>query len=165
MVTEYAEGPSLAEYIDTYGRLAPDMLYGLAAGLAGALTVIHAAGIVHRGPRAAAHRPAASRPADQHLPASQRVQDSPTQTILSKTWHQTGPHPAQSRISPDGGLDAVVWTSADGATWTRAPVSGLTGGSGHDLTALAASGASVTGIDSVQTQASQQFVVRRLPAG
>jgi hypothetical protein len=48
MVTEYAEGPSLAEYIDSRGRLAPDMLYGLATGLAEALTVIHAAGIVHR---------------------------------------------------------------------------------------------------------------------
>ncbi|MGD0603283.1 MAG: serine/threonine-protein kinase [Streptosporangiaceae bacterium] len=48
MVTEYAEGPSLAEYIDTYGCLNADMLYGLATGLAEALTVIHAAGIVHR---------------------------------------------------------------------------------------------------------------------
>ena len=48
MVTEYAAGPSLAEYIDMYGLLAPDMLYGLATGLAEALTVIHAAGIVHR---------------------------------------------------------------------------------------------------------------------
>ena len=48
MVTEYAEGPSLAEYIDAHGLLGPDMLYGLATGLAEALTVIHAAGIVHR---------------------------------------------------------------------------------------------------------------------
>jgi hypothetical protein len=48
MVTEYAEGPSLAEYIDSRGPLSPDMLYGLATGLAEALTVIHAAGIVHR---------------------------------------------------------------------------------------------------------------------
>ena len=48
MVTEYAEGPSLAEYIDRHGTLGPDMLYGLATGLAEALTAIHAAGIVHR---------------------------------------------------------------------------------------------------------------------
>src|SRR5690348_1787936 len=48
MITEYAEGPSLAEYIDSYGLMGPDMLYGLATGLAEALTVIHAAGIVHR---------------------------------------------------------------------------------------------------------------------
>jgi serine/threonine protein kinase len=48
MVTEYAEGPSLADYINKYGSLNPDMLYDLATGLADALTVIHAAGIVHR---------------------------------------------------------------------------------------------------------------------
>jgi len=48
MVTEYADGPSLAEYIDEYGPLNDSMLYGLATGLAEALTVIHAAGIVHR---------------------------------------------------------------------------------------------------------------------
>jgi hypothetical protein len=48
MVTEYAEGPSLAEYIDSYGSLRPQMLFGLATGLAEALTAIHAAGIVHR---------------------------------------------------------------------------------------------------------------------
>jgi serine/threonine protein kinase len=48
MVTEYADGPSLAEYIDSYGPLSADLLYGLATGLAEALTVIHAAGIVHR---------------------------------------------------------------------------------------------------------------------
>jgi serine/threonine protein kinase len=48
VVTEYAEGPSLAEAIDTHGPASPDMLYGLATGLAEALTVIHAAGIMHR---------------------------------------------------------------------------------------------------------------------
>jgi hypothetical protein len=67
--------------------------------------------------------------------------------------------------SPGGTTGAAVWTSADGNNWTRSQVSGLTGGGSHNLTALAASGTSVTGIDSVQTQASQQFVVRRLPAG
>ena len=48
MVTEYAAGPSLSEYIDACGPLGPDMLYGLATGLAEALTAIHAAGVVHR---------------------------------------------------------------------------------------------------------------------
>jgi serine/threonine protein kinase len=48
MVTEYAEGPSLADYIDATGPLGADMLYGLATGLAEALTAIHAAGVVHR---------------------------------------------------------------------------------------------------------------------
>jgi len=48
MVTEYTDGPSLSEYIDTGGPLGADMLYGLATGLAEALAAIHAAGVVHR---------------------------------------------------------------------------------------------------------------------
>lgn len=48
LVTEYADGPSLAEYVGLYGPLGPDMLYGLATGLAEALVAIHAAGVIHR---------------------------------------------------------------------------------------------------------------------
>jgi serine/threonine protein kinase len=48
LVTEYADGPSLSEYVGASGPLDPQMLYGLATGLAEALTAIHAAGIVHR---------------------------------------------------------------------------------------------------------------------
>jgi serine/threonine protein kinase len=48
VVTEYAQGPSLSEYIDKHGSVGPGLLYGLATGLAEALTVIHAAGIMHR---------------------------------------------------------------------------------------------------------------------
>ena len=47
-VTEYADGPSLSEYIGARGPLDAGMLYGLATGLAEALTGIDAAGIVHR---------------------------------------------------------------------------------------------------------------------
>ncbi len=48
LVTEYASGPSLSEHIKSSGPLGPDMLYGLATGLAEALTAIHAVGVVHR---------------------------------------------------------------------------------------------------------------------
>jgi serine/threonine protein kinase len=48
VVTEYAPGPSLSEYMDKHGSVSPEMLFGLATGLAEALTVIHAAGIMHR---------------------------------------------------------------------------------------------------------------------
>lgn len=48
LVTEYAEGPSLAEWVSSQGPFHAEMLYGLATGLAEALAAIHAAGIVHR---------------------------------------------------------------------------------------------------------------------
>jgi predicted Ser/Thr protein kinase len=48
LVTEYAEGPSLSEHVKRNGPLDPEMLVGLATGLAEALVAIHAAGVVHR---------------------------------------------------------------------------------------------------------------------
>ena len=48
LATEYAPGPSLAEFVAQYGPLSWDMLYGLATGLAEALAAIHAAGVIHR---------------------------------------------------------------------------------------------------------------------
>jgi hypothetical protein len=48
MVTEYVPGPTLSEYVAKYGPPGPEMMYGLATGLAEALTAIHAAGVVHR---------------------------------------------------------------------------------------------------------------------
>jgi serine/threonine protein kinase len=48
LVTEYADGPSLAEHVAEAGPMSPQMLYGLATGLAEALTAIHAAGVIHR---------------------------------------------------------------------------------------------------------------------
>ena len=78
----------------------------------------------------------------------------------------SGGFTAAAQFGPAGAATAAaVWTSADGTSWARSPVSGLTNGGSHAITALAASGAAVTGIDSVQTQASQQFVVLRLPSG
>jgi hypothetical protein len=73
---------------------------------------------------------------------------------------------AAARFGSSGGTTAAaVWTSANGTSWALPSVSGLAGGGSHAITALAASGSAVTGIDSVQTQASQQFVVRSLPSG
>jgi len=48
VVTEFADGPSLSEYVGKHRSVSGDMLFGLATGLAEALTVIHAAGIMHR---------------------------------------------------------------------------------------------------------------------
>ncbi|MEW2359456.1 protein kinase [Spirillospora sp. NPDC029432] len=48
LVTEYIEGPSLAGYLDAHGGFPADALRGLAAGVATALTAIHAVRLVHR---------------------------------------------------------------------------------------------------------------------
>ena len=48
LVTEFADGPSLSEYVKASGPLEAEMLYGLATGLAEALVAIHGAGVVHR---------------------------------------------------------------------------------------------------------------------
>jgi peptide/nickel transport system substrate-binding protein len=48
LVTEYIDGPSLADYIEEQGPLGAEMLYGLATGLAEALAAIHATGVIHR---------------------------------------------------------------------------------------------------------------------
>jgi hypothetical protein len=53
------------------------------------------------------------------------------------------------------GPDGFTLTSADGTNWTRSQVSGLGGGGSHGIAALASSGTSATGIDLVQSQASQ----------
>ncbi|WP_131770043.1 serine/threonine-protein kinase [Candidatus Protofrankia californiensis] len=48
LATEYIAGPSLTEVVTAEGPLGPDLLSGLAAGLAEALVAIHGAGVVHR---------------------------------------------------------------------------------------------------------------------
>lgn len=48
LATEYAEGSTLAEYVGSFGPLGTEMLFGLATGLAEALSAIHAAGVIHR---------------------------------------------------------------------------------------------------------------------
>jgi peptide/nickel transport system substrate-binding protein len=48
LITEYIDGPALADYVDEHGPLGAEMLYGLATGLAAALAVIHASGVIHR---------------------------------------------------------------------------------------------------------------------
>ncbi|MET8863516.1 serine/threonine-protein kinase [Nonomuraea sp. NPDC004580] len=48
LATEYIAGLTLTEHVAEHGPLRGDELYGLAAGLAEALTAVHAAGVVHR---------------------------------------------------------------------------------------------------------------------
>jgi hypothetical protein len=89
----------------------------------------------------------------------------PAVTFTAATAGSGGFTAAAQFGSATGGLDAAVWTSAAGRIWTRSAVGGLAGSSSHEITALAAVGDAVTGIDSAQAQASQQFDLQRLPPG
>ncbi|MFB9884736.1 protein kinase [Planobispora siamensis] len=48
LVSEYIPGPALSQVVAARGPLTPDLAYGVALGLAGALTAVHEAGLVHR---------------------------------------------------------------------------------------------------------------------
>jgi outer membrane protein assembly factor BamB len=48
LATTYTEGPSLEQWVDEHGALAPTAVLTLAAGLAEAVGSIHRAGLVHR---------------------------------------------------------------------------------------------------------------------
>src|SRR3954470_670343 len=48
LVTEYVDGPSLAEVIADQGPLTGGSLYSVAVGVATALAAIHGAGVIHR---------------------------------------------------------------------------------------------------------------------
>ncbi|HZD98987.1 MAG TPA: serine/threonine-protein kinase, partial [Micromonosporaceae bacterium] len=48
LVVEYVDGPSLSDVVNDRGPLTQANLYGLAIGVATALTAIHGAGVIHR---------------------------------------------------------------------------------------------------------------------
>ena len=119
MVTEYAEGPSLAEYIDTYGLIGPDMLYGLATGLAEALTVIHAAGIVHRDFKPSNVILTDAGPKVIDFGIAQAL-DATSMTMTGMMVGSAGfMAPEQISGRPGPAADIFVWTSRDGVTWQR----------------------------------------------
>jgi hypothetical protein len=48
LATSFVPGPSLQDWVDVWGPLPEDAVRGLAAGLAEALSAVHASGLVHR---------------------------------------------------------------------------------------------------------------------
>ena len=85
-------------------------------------------------------------------------------TAVTALTARAGSFTAAGQFGAVGRQGAAVWTSANGANWGQLPVSGLTGGGNHDITTLAPSGSAVTGIDSIQAQASQEYISLLLPA-
>ena len=69
---------------------------------------------------------------------------------------------AVGRYTGPGRRTVVVWASADGASWVRVPVGGLTGArivGSHGITALAASGSTVVGIGPVSARSGRHQAV------
>jgi hypothetical protein len=63
-----------------------------------------------------------------------------------------------------GQQNVALWTSATGASWKPSQAGNLNGAGAWEITALAPSGNTVTGIGSVVTQQSQETVTLTLPA-
>jgi hypothetical protein len=74
---------------------------------------------------------------------------------------------AAGQFGEPGQRQVAIWTSADGTAWAQSQVGGLTGaqqGGSYQITALAASGSTVTAIGSIATQQSQEVFTVALPA-
>jgi hypothetical protein len=103
--------------------------------------------------------PFAERSADGGLNWAQAPFSSPGPgTTFTALTAGPGGFTAAARFGASGQQDAAVWTSALGTSWKRSPVAGLGRAASREITALAPSGSAVTGIASLATQQSQQFV-------
>ena len=85
-------------------------------------------------------------------------------TAVTALTAGSGGFTAASQSGRPGQQDAQIWTSVTGSAWTPAPLSGLTGGGVHEVTALVSSGSAVTGLGSTATQQVQQPVTVTLSA-
>jgi MFS family permease len=88
-------------------------------------------------------------------------------TALTALTASAGGFTAAGQFGAPGQRQVAAWTSANGTSWTPAAIGGLTGtqtGGSYQISALAPSGAAVTGIGSLATQASQEVFTVTLPA-
>jgi hypothetical protein len=88
-------------------------------------------------------------------------------TTFTALTASSGGFTAAGQFGQPGQQQVAAWTSADGTSWTHAPIGGLTGaqtGGSYQISALAPSGDAVTGIGSLATQASQEVFTVTLPA-
>ncbi|MGH3223765.1 MAG: hypothetical protein ACRDPY_34655, partial [Streptosporangiaceae bacterium] len=85
-------------------------------------------------------------------------------TVVTALTASGGGFTAAGQYGEPGQQDAAVWTSPSGVNWQVSDVIGPGAGGQNEITALASSGATVTGIGSIQTQHSQESVILTLHA-
>jgi MFS family permease len=72
---------------------------------------------------------------------------------------------AMGQFGELGKQDVAVWTSPDGVSWKQSHVSGLSEGSGiRAITALVPSGATLTGIGSMESRLTTEPVILTVPS-
>jgi hypothetical protein len=103
---------------------------------------------------------------DEEAASWSRVPFSPPgpDAAITALTADAGGFTAAIQSGQPGRQHVMVWTSADGASWIQARLGGLSGEGTRHLTALAASGTTVTGIGSIATPSSQQVITWTFPA-
>ncbi|AQZ67738.1 putative serine/threonine protein kinase [[Actinomadura] parvosata subsp. kistnae] len=120
IVSEYVEGPSLQELVDTHGPLSGSALERLATYTATALAAIHGAGVVHRD----------LKPANVIIgPDGPRVVDFGIARALEATAAITTPVGTPAYLAPEqvGGAEAEVGPAADVHAWAATVYFAATG--------------------------------------
>lgn len=110
IVSEYVDGPSLRDLVDTHGPLSGSALERLATYTATALAAIHGAGVVHRD----------FKPANVIIgPDGPRVVDFGISRALAATAAITTPMGTPGYLAPEqiGGFDAEVGPPTDVHAW------------------------------------------------
>ncbi|MBB6556840.1 FHA domain-containing serine/threonine-protein kinase [Nonomuraea rubra] len=120
IVSEYVEGPSLQELVETHGPLSGSALERLATYTATALAAIHGAGVVHRD----------LKPANVIVgPDGPRVVDFGIARALEATAAMTTPVGTPAYLAPEqvGGADAEVGPPVDVHAWAATVYFAATG--------------------------------------
>ncbi|TDC51554.1 serine/threonine protein kinase [Actinomadura sp. KC345] len=111
LVTEYIDGPSLADYIEAHGRFPADSLRSLAVGVATALTAIHAVRLVHRDLKPRNVLLAADGPRVIDFGIARALDSEEHHT---RTGHVMG---SLGYIAPEQAFEGQVGTAADVFAW------------------------------------------------
>src|SRR3954451_17697684 len=113
-VVEYFDGPSLASVVRDKGPLSQSNLYGLAIGVATALTAIHGAGVIHRDLKPANVLLAPGSPKVIDFGIARAVQG---EAGLTRTDQMIGTvaYMAPERFAPNGA--ATITPAADVFAW------------------------------------------------